>query len=244
VATTALGAELTQQYVSDQLALRAATVAEITSLWPLLDQASLDATFPRYFLGAQSAVLHGRDRMTSLTQRYYRAFREAEGVPGEIPVLELALIDPAQLLASLTVTGPVWAKRAVGKGIDVRQAMRMALQAQSGAASRLVLDSGRSALDATVRADRRALGWYRVTHGKACAFCAMLASRGAVYHTARAAGDQHRYHDHCACTVEPIFSRDSAMPDDSAFYRIVWNETTKGLSGKDAYNAFRAVIEK
>lgn len=34
-----------------------------------------------------------------------------------------------------------------------------------------------------------------------CDFCPMLASRGAVYHTADSAGDTTAFHDNCHCTI-------------------------------------------
>ena len=47
----------------------------------------------------------------------------------------------------------------------------------------------------------------RVTSGRnTCAFCLMLAGRGAVYHSRRSAGEMNRYHRHCACKVVPCFS--------------------------------------
>ena len=41
--------------------------------------------------------------------------------------------------------------------------------------------------------------WRRVPEPKACDFCLMLASRGAVYRTAATAGDGNDYHRHCRC---------------------------------------------
>ena len=48
------------------------------------------------------------------------------------------------------------------------------------------------------------LRWARVPCGyETCAFCAMLAGRGFVYHSAKFAGDGHEYHAHCRCKVIP-----------------------------------------
>ncbi|MGC4964247.1 hypothetical protein [Gordonia sp. DT101] len=46
--------------------------------------------------------------------------------------------------------------------------------------------------------DSAARGWQRVARGKACSFCIMLASRGAVY--TRATAD-FASHDHCHCVA-------------------------------------------
>lgn len=41
-----------------------------------------------------------------------------------------------------------------------------------------------------------------------CTFCLMLASRGAVYHTRRSAGEWKHFHRGCDCKVVPSFERD------------------------------------
>lgn len=49
----------------------------------------------------------------------------------------------------------------------------------------------------------------RVTSGlNTCAFCLMLASRGAVYQTRKSAGEFDHWHRHCTCKVVPSFSGD------------------------------------
>ena len=53
--------------------------------------------------------------------------------------------------------------------------------------------------------DALAVGWRRVSDGHPCAFCAMLASRGFVYHTAETAGSMNRYHNDCRCEIVPGF---------------------------------------
>ena len=51
--------------------------------------------------------------------------------------------------------------------------------------------------------------WRRVPEARACDFCLMLATRGAVYRTAQTAGDGNDYHRHCRCdaTLETDFDR-------------------------------------
>jgi len=48
--------------------------------------------------------------------------------------------------------------------------------------------------------------WTRVTVGTSCAFCTMLASRGAVYLSRESAGGtpSHKFHDDCDCVVLPF----------------------------------------
>ncbi len=50
------------------------------------------------------------------------------------------------------------------------------------------------------------VGWARVPKGKTCAWCRMLASRGAVYSSAASAGESRKYHGDCDC--QPVLVRD------------------------------------
>lgn len=46
------------------------------------------------------------------------------------------------------------------------------------------------------------------TGSETCTFCIMLASRGAVYHTRKSAGEFKHFHRHCDCKVVPGFEDD------------------------------------
>lgn len=53
-------------------------------------------------------------------------------------------------------------------------------------------------------ASRDGVRWARVPMGgETCAFCAMLASRGFVYHSAESAGEGDHWHRNCRCKVVP-----------------------------------------
>lgn len=55
----------------------------------------------------------------------------------------------------------------------------------------------------------RGVRFARVTTGfETCTFCIMLASRGAVYHTRKSAGEFRHFHRHCDCKVAPGFEDD------------------------------------
>ncbi len=243
MAVTTEGATLTGAYRRSQLAVRASVIKSLHAVWPLLDGHSLDASFPRYFAAASAIIRDDRHRSAVLTARYYEHFREAEEIAGLAPSVEIKEISAEQLAASLAVTGPSTVKRQLRLGFTLQQALRFGFAAQAGAASRLALDAGRGALDRYVQTDDTALGWARITSGHACAFCAMLASRGAVYKTRQSAGGGHRYHDHCVCVQEPVFGRNTMMTPSAERYRALWQQSTEGKSGKAAYNAFRSALE-
>ena len=83
-----------------------------------------------------------------------------------------------------------------------------------GDAEGFARDAAARQLNATIMAnaawDRgRGVRFARVTTGReTCAFCYMLSSRGAVYHTRETAGQFSHYHRNCDCKVVPGFEDD------------------------------------
>jgi len=141
----------------------------------------------------------------------------------------------------LRIVGPGELKRRSGHGESEREAKNTALVIASGEAQRQVARGQRKTTMTMVRADQAALGWARVTGSSAtgpCAFCVMLASRGPVYGSSRAAGFEA--HGNCQCTAVAVFNKDSyAGRDNELEWAALWKEATKGYSGRDARNAFR-----
>ena len=156
-------------------------------------------------------------------------------------LVDVALLESLaseQAMTSLFVTGPVTIKRASGNGATPEQAADKALEAALGAVIRIVQQGSRDTIVETVKRDREALGFARVTDGNPCYFCAMLASRGAVYKSRSTADFQP--HDRCGCQPEPVYSdSDYKIPGRSAEFAALWEESTRGYSGKAAINAFR-----
>ena len=75
----------------------------------------------------------------------------------------------------------------------------------------------------TKRDKQKGVRFARVTTGaETCAFCYMLASRGAVYHTRKTAGEQSHYHRGCDCKIVPGF-------EDDRFAEIVEGYDPEGM---------------
>lgn len=158
--------------------------------------------------------------------------------------------------ASLEVLGPINIKSKISRGKSPQVAAREALVEVSGAAGRHVLDGGRQVNITAMRNDGRLIGWVRVTDGNPCSFCAMLASRGVSWGPYGKAsfdksdarfvgGGEFKVHDHCGCTLEPVYSRDTALPGNSKEMRDLWNAHIRGkYSGKDALRAWRRIYEQ
>lgn len=60
-----------------------------------------------------------------------------------------------------------------------------------------------------VNAKAEGARWFRHASANACGFCRLMATRGAVYGSAKAAGEGNRFHDHCHCTVAVVRPSDT-----------------------------------
>lgn len=191
--------ELTVMHRRQQLALRKTTIAQMEEIWPALDWANLDKTYPGF--AAEVAALVSKNRMTSsgLAAAYLRAFRVASGLSGDVRIV-VPPMAPEQFKTSLRVTSLVAAKKSAARLVDPNVAMTNALTQASGSMARLVLNGGRETVAQTIRNDSEATGWRRVLGGGGCDFCKLLAGR--VYPRDNADFDAH---DKCGCTSEPVY---------------------------------------
>lgn len=255
MAATAAGTELTEAHRRAQLATRASFLRELVRLWPLFDIEQLDESSARWITAVTDLILLWRAQSAQRALTYYSRFRQAEtGAP--LPDLDLygnlGAGNVNQIRTSLLVTGPIGFKSRIGKGFTPTRARQFAFTAVAGAASRHVLNGGRSQLIETATKDEMSVGYARVTDADPCAFCAMLASRGPIYISrataARTTGRSDRgagekYHDDCGCSVEPSFDRQADWPAKNRQFEKLWADTTAGLSGNNALNAFRRAHE-
>ncbi|SHT52999.1 Uncharacterised protein [Mycobacteroides abscessus subsp. abscessus] len=99
------------------------------------------------------------------------------------------------------------------------------------------------------RKQRRAIGYARFTDNKPCYFCAMLASLGAFFLSKDAfkASDKKftgpgtaKVHDHCRCSLRPVFSKKDDMDPRAKNFLKQWGEAQKKRkTGETDVNAFR-----
>jgi hypothetical protein len=223
-----------------QLAVRASLLRDVARLWPLLDKANLPGSFPGWVAAMSALINRYHAQSATASAAFYRAAREAAtGSPTPDSLVRLAKAPDSE-----------WVSRALGfagPGMLSRDTARpnTALSTTLGTAARIALDGGRSTLAATVEADPAALGWYRVTDGDPCAFCALVASRGIVYKDEGTAGRDansqftgsglFKYHNDCGCIAAAAFARDQELPALSAKAAEVYKSRGSG----DALVAFR-----
>lgn len=202
MASTAAGARLTSEHRAAQLAIRSVALRQALKVWPALDPEHVFDSWPPVEAALLAIISQRGEESASVAGKYFRAFRMAEGISGSMaPVLSAVTGDAiTRAETSLRITGPLTLERLTA--LRHPDPDRVALVRVSGAIARHVLAGGRQTLLASIGVDRRAMGYARTTGGNACAFCAMLVSRGNVY--GERSGD-FPAHDHCACSLEPVY---------------------------------------
>lgn len=215
-------ASLTELHRLQQLALRALTLRELRRLWPALNVRRLDVTYPGWAAAVARLIRDHHGISAALAGRYLRALRAESGVPGEAPLAATEAVPAEQIAGSLAATTVAPIKSATARGVPLAQVAANAFVTSSGAATRMVMDGGRGTIVGSVAADEYGSGWRRITSGRACEFCAMLAGRGAVYSGGTA---DFASHDHCSCSAEPVYD-----PSRRSAVREVFTPTERRLS--------------
>jgi hypothetical protein len=254
MARTDAGAELTDQHRQAQAQVSRLALRDFLMLWPLWrveDQAKQqdeDGSF-KALVAATLIVIRAHHRVSSqVAAAYFDAFRRAERVDGVFSPRLASPVNEDRVTASLYVTGRVMTRRALLAGKPPAEAHKTAFVRMSGAVTRHVLQGGRDTIVLSTGEDPKALRWARVTNGSPCAFCAMVASRGAVFLGHDTA--EFEPHDGCNCTAEPHYEG-AGLPVDSRRWRDLYNraqrearasnEFERGTSN-DALNAFRRAL--
>lgn len=239
----ALGAAVAARSV--QLAIRAALMRDVVTLWPLLDAKRLDQSFPGWVAAMRALILRYFDQSHIAAASFYRAARETATLSAA----------PADLLTMPAAPAVEWIDRALrfaGPGMIAKDTAqpRTALSTTLGTASRIALEGGRQTIAQAVHNDPVAVGWFRVTDGKPCAFCALMASRGVVYKNERTAGrtansrftgeGEFKFHNDCGCSAAPAFSKDQELPELSQTAARIYRERGEGpalVAFRQAWNA-------
>lgn len=188
----------------------------------------LDKSSPKYAALLAALVQEFSAASTALNLDYYDDARTEAGIttPFRAPITPPPDADKVttSLTEVSTIADPV-----------------LAQSKAEGVADLLVVTAGKNALIAAIMGDGKAKKWARVTGGSACAFCRMLATRGAVYRSDSTASFVP--HPKCHCTIEAVFHPESYEPTaatraDQALYAKATVHTKPG----EGLNAFRRAL--
>lgn len=144
-------------------------------------------------------------------------------VPASMASFESVMASPAPV-----VQAQATARWGLGPLFQSDPDPASALSHLEGALQRLVLQPGRDSVFQSARRDPVRTGVARVPSGAStCAFCMLLASRGAVYADRQTAGgDGNRFHSDCDC-VPIVVRSDADLPEgyDLAAYERAYQES-------------------
>lgn len=210
--TTALSTDLAWKFRNDQMKMRNRMVRDLRRVWPSLDFARLDATYPVWSYSVEQVVrLYELDSIER-TRGYLETFYDDQGIIGRpAPFVDTPRAPEEQIDALLHSQAVSSIKRSTAMGAPVVATMSRVLSTTSLSMVRVVRDESREFIRQTALTDDRLGGWQRVGTGDTCAFCRMLVGRGAVYSesTVRFAS-----HTNCNCEVQPSYSDLSKSVDE------------------------------
>lgn len=247
---------LTESHRQAQILVAGRAASATVNAWRrLIDPHNLDATSAAWIEATAEIVRRSYSASATLAEAYVDSLRYAE--TGKDPIsFDRPTIDLEAVRTSANVTGPVALKTATARGVAVSEAAATAVVGASRSMARHVLTGGRETIISYIDADPEVIGYVRVASPKACSFCLMLVSRGAVYKTEASAeivgmtprlrGSQEpgkKFHDGCGCTSKPIYRDNDPELARSEELAELWSKSTQGLSGADARKAFAEALK-
>lgn len=241
MARTATGERLTEGHRLAQSRNVGTLLNGLAREWDT-DTATSSSGLRGFARDAAPVVLDASESGARTASNYFHRFRAAEGVPGSAPVVRPRELRSGRILDVIERRGPEYVAALIGRGLTEKAAVDRLFTQIALQLTRETLRGARDNLAEHIQADDRARGYMRVPGPSACAFCAMLSARGAVYSSERAAGGDSQWHPGCRCEVEPVFSGSgsglSDLPKHAREYRDIWDEVDGSL------NAFRRRLER
>ena len=178
-------------------------VRDLRRVWPALDFARLDATYPVWASSVEQVVRHYEDLSIERTRQYVETFYSHEGIKGRPAPYVLVPRAPQEKLDALLHSQAVASiKTATASALPVVQTLDRTFSTTSMSMVRAVRDRSREYVRQTSLTDDRLGGWSRVGTGDTCGFCSMLIGRGAVYSEKSV---RFASHLNCNCEVMPAY---------------------------------------
>ncbi|SET48471.1 VG15 protein [Nonomuraea wenchangensis] len=242
------------EHQAAQRALSARLAEQLGPLWDLIRLGAFATTIPLW-IEAVKELLEAFARMSgTLAADYYSEERDIARSRG------VFVPAPAGIPGGKAEVSLRWATKDLWIPEDenpppIEQRLGAAEKKAQGAAQKLVADVGRDTIIEALDEDPEAIGWARVTDADPCAFCGLMAVRGAVYHSEETAGGRvnrafkgggnYKFHDHCSCNVIPIMRGQRWEPPEHVQeWERLYAESTAGVYGtKGKLRAWRKAFE-
>lgn len=208
MAASDAGAVATDFHRRKQVALATSADSEVRRAMRLLDLNNIDASRAAW-----------NNQMVGIVAKYYKV-SQIQAVkyldvywtierPGGAGTIIAPSLDITATVGVLDASGPQGLKQRIRNGRTPRVAFTEVSTDVQREMRKMILAGGRNTVRETGKADRRAVGYRRVSDGDPCTFCGMLVSRGPAYTSearALAKGNGDPYHKGCGCTVEIIYA--------------------------------------
>ncbi|MFD9893330.1 hypothetical protein ACFWY9_28630 [Amycolatopsis sp. NPDC059027] len=210
-------AQIAEAGKAAQNVVRAAALKRSLTAWRFLDPRRIPETTGSWSLILLEIIRSFRTQSAGQALVTYNDLR-----PGDAWFQPIPELNTDRILHSLLVTGPGRILQLQNQGMKPDEAHAQAFKLHARAVSSAVVDAGRELTESAIHEDQTALGFARMPSPGACAFCLMLASRGAVYSkttvlttTSRSKkrGSGKSFHEGCNCSMFPVFSKDQELPD-------------------------------
>lgn len=265
---------LTEAHRQAQTQISITTAIAMLRLWPLLNPSD-EASTSQWLSLVMRVIRTQRAESARLAAGWLTAYRAAE-LPRE-PILHVVPqvdLNEEQVISSMMAMGPQALRAELDKQV-AREAIRAKAagrepekintvpgarnatlaKLQAGAAIRHVRNGGRDTSSLVIATDPLVRGYFRVSDGSPCWWCAMLLSRGPVYQEDSFDASDLRFygpgnakvHDNCGCDLKPLYRR---APEDEMDewkrYERQWIAAGKDkdgnvLRGHDVVKRFRAI---
>lgn len=215
--------DLAVEYRARQVEIAKSTAQDMLNVAGALNFKAVDLSSTGWMTAVEAVVARRYHESVQLGQDMYLGFRSVSGVQGAA-ALTIPNLDRDKLIRALVVLGPYAAKHGMADGEPIPELATRVLTNTAGAAIRASLAGARDTVQGTAIADTQCIGYTRVTNGKPCNFCAMVAantyrsiqsaseSSGARRRSASPQPPRSKYHNHCQCRAVPIFNQKS-WPD-------------------------------
>lgn len=232
------------EFRSGLLAIAAEFIRRIRSLLRVLPANPSDEVWDAFVREVHREMLRARRESYLLARDYYASQRADAVEPGYEP-------EPRERAYPVQVLDSVLERttRAHLDGLEEWEVDRERIERETLATlERHVVQAGRDAVLDAASEDPQAVGFARVPSGaETCAFCLMLASRGAVYKSEQTArfkdGTRDPYHNNCDCVIVPVFVRnrwDGRERADEA--KRIYDEAQKAFPDDPPLKALRKFL--
>jgi hypothetical protein len=236
-----------------QSSLTRLLLRDLRGLRRLIDPSRLPDTVPLWMTAVRALIGQYGAASATVAANSYNQQRDAAAAPGRFDAQLSSLPLDEQVEASLRwAVKDLW--RQTEEPLDLRldQAQRRA----EAVAQKLVADQGRATTRQAAATDRGAVAYARAAALGSCAFCKLMASRGAVYKNAQTAGRDAndlfageasvvKFHDNCHCTILPVFrGQQFELSPHAAEWDRLYREYAQGHSGDQLRLFRRALAER